>query len=87
MDPVTITLKRNGPYFIAAEDAVRVRIVDHEGHLIVPEPGKRIALCRCGGSLTKPFCDASHKTNGFCHDPTIDPVLDTGRQESGGNEP
>jgi 3-phenylpropionate/trans-cinnamate dioxygenase ferredoxin subunit len=74
MDPVTITLKRNGPYFIAAEDADRVRIVDHEGNLILPEPGKRIALCRCGGSLTKPFCDASHKTNGFCHDPTLDAV-------------
>jgi len=82
MDPVTITLKRNGPYFIAVEDADRVRIVDHEGYLIVPEPGKRIALCRCGGSLTKPFCDASHKTNGFCHDPT----LDAGRVP-GGPEP
>ena len=34
MDPVTITLKRNGPYFIAVEDADRVRIVDHEGNLI-----------------------------------------------------
>jgi len=26
---------------------------------------KMVALCRCGGSKTKPFCDGTHKTNGF----------------------
>ena len=25
----------------------------------------RVALCRCGGSANKPFCDSSHRTNGF----------------------
>ena len=27
--------------------------------------GNRVSLCRCGGSKNKPFCDSTHRTNGF----------------------
>jgi CDGSH-type Zn-finger protein len=43
-------------------------------HLVRMRDGKEIpvkgaaALCRCGGSNTKPFCDGTHKTNGFSGD-------------------
>jgi uncharacterized Fe-S cluster protein YjdI len=40
-----------------------IRIVDAEGKLLYE--GERAALCRCGGSSNKPFCDGTHKTNGF----------------------
>lgn len=62
---ITIRLKRNGPYFIALEEVDQVTIVDADGTTIVPEPGRSIALCRCGGSATKPFCDRTHRENGF----------------------
>ena len=40
-----------------------VRIVDADGAVLYE--GERAALCRCGGSANKPFCDGSHKKNGF----------------------
>jgi uncharacterized Fe-S cluster protein YjdI len=40
-----------------------VRIVDADGALLYE--GEKAALCRCGGSANKPFCDGTHKTNGF----------------------
>ena len=40
-----------------------VRILDSKGDVLYE--GERAALCRCGGSRNKPFCDGTHKTNGF----------------------
>jgi CDGSH-type Zn-finger protein len=38
-------------------------VLDGEGNVLYE--GDRAALCRCGGSANKPFCDGTHKTNGF----------------------
>ena len=57
----TIRLRKNGPYVIDAED---VRVVDWNGQDYVV--GRRpVALCRCGASTTKPFCDGTHSRVGF----------------------
>jgi 3-phenylpropionate/trans-cinnamate dioxygenase ferredoxin subunit len=58
---VRIRLRRNGPYVIEHDD---VTIVDWNGVEYVSER-QPIALCRCGGSLNKPFCDGSHSRIGF----------------------
>lgn len=58
MAEVQITVRDNGPYKVSGP----VRLVDVEGNTWELEPDRTIALCRCGQSRTKPFCDASHKT-------------------------
>jgi CDGSH-type Zn-finger protein len=59
---ITVRLRENGPLVI---DSDEVTVIDWNG---VPyEIARRpIALCRCGGSAKKPFCDGTHKHNGFC---------------------
>ena len=52
---------KNGPYLIEGEGKWKVVI---EGEEKTVEQ-TTIALCRCGHSKNKPFCDGSHKTVGF----------------------
>ena len=55
-----ITALDNGPYLV--KDPMVV--VDPEGNRF-PAERETIALCRCGGSTTKPFCDGTHSKVGF----------------------
>ena len=57
--PATIQPRPNGPYLVKGVEDLR----DAAGQPIAHEPV--FALCRCGGSKNKPFCDSTHKTNGF----------------------
>ncbi len=59
--PVEIKVRDNGPYKVTGH----VRIVDAHGRAWEVDGSRPVALCRCGRSLTKPFCDATHKTAGF----------------------
>ncbi|GMV08603.1 MAG: hypothetical protein ABS52_06720 [Gemmatimonadetes bacterium SCN 70-22] len=65
MSKLTITIRNNGPLFIAADDVDKLQLTDHTGALIPLPTGKGISLCRCGASKRKPFCDTSHRTIGF----------------------
>jgi CDGSH-type Zn-finger protein len=58
---VTIKLRLNGPYRIEDDD---VRVVDWNG-VEYPIERRPIALCRCGASTKKPFCDGTHSKIGF----------------------
>jgi CDGSH-type Zn-finger protein len=64
MVEVTIKARANGPYKVVGP----VRIVDAEDREFVVPEGDTIALCRCGHSRTKPFCDKSHRRVGFFAD-------------------
>ncbi len=55
---VTITIRENGPYVVEGE----FKLVDAQGNEV---PITKPKLCRCGGSMTKPFCDGTHAKIGF----------------------
>jgi CDGSH-type Zn-finger protein len=59
MIEVNIAPSEDGPYLVSGF----VHLTDVDGREI-PHP-EQMALCRCGGSKNKPFCDGSHRTNDF----------------------
>ncbi len=62
MDEVEIKVRENGPYKVTGP----VRLIDADGNEYdLTEQGGAVALCRCGGSTTKPFCDGTHSKIGF----------------------
>ena len=60
MADVTIQVLANGPLLVAGP----VKVTDAGGKEI-PLVKQPAALCRCGHSKNKPFCDGSHRTSGF----------------------
>jgi CDGSH-type Zn-finger protein len=58
---VKITARPNGPYIVEGE----CELHDPTGGRVDTTGRARIALCRCGGSVTKPFCDGTHSKIGF----------------------
>ena len=63
--PATTNVVRpepNGPLLIRGQ----VEVLDAEGNVLLRDT--RVALCRCGGSANKPFCDGTHRQRGFVDD-------------------
>lgn len=65
MADVTIQAFKNGPFIVKGE----VTVLDHQGGEFHPE-GKAVALCRCGESKNRPFCDGTHNGCGFTSEET-----------------
>jgi len=61
MSNMSITATENGPLSFKGP----FRLVDADGTEYDIGERKRVALCRCGGSTTKPFCDGTHSRIGF----------------------
>lgn len=55
----TINVAYNGPLFVRGELQIEGAPAD------APALGFRAALCRCGQSMNKPYCDNSHEKAGF----------------------
>lgn len=57
----TIKVREHGPYLVEGDE---VTLVDWKGNAY-PVATRPFALCRCGHSLEKPFCDGTHRRTGF----------------------
>ena len=62
MSDVSIRVRDNGPLLVEGS----FKLLDGEGNPLPVDSAKpAIALCRCGASANKPFCDGSHKVGDF----------------------
>lgn len=58
----TITVRDNGPLLVQGP----ITVIDAVGtQYQIPADKPAVALCRCGQSKNKPFCDGAHKACGF----------------------
>jgi len=62
MADVKIGVRPNGPFLVEGS----ITLTDSAGNAFPINPDKpAIALCRCGASANRPFCDGAHKSCGF----------------------
>ena len=59
LEQVKVTISENGPYLVKGNFSVE----DAQGNKV--ETKETVALCRCGASTNKPFCDGSHRKAEF----------------------
>ena len=59
-EEATISTYEDGPYLVTGS----FRLLDTKGDEFSMEK-ETIALCRCGASTKKPFCDGTHSKIGF----------------------
>ncbi|MEO6397754.1 MAG: CDGSH iron-sulfur domain-containing protein [Tepidiformaceae bacterium] len=59
MSEVSIQVRNNGPYLVKGG----VVVMDADGNSF--ETKETVALCRCGHSNNKPFCDGGHSAADF----------------------
>ena len=59
MADVKIQALKNGPLLVKGS----VEVLDSNGEIM--QSAAQVALCRCGQSTKKPFCDGTHSKVGF----------------------
>ncbi len=68
MSEVVVKVRANGPLLVEGP----IKVVDHLGNAFPLNPDKpAIALCRCGHSARRPFCDGAHNQCGFAAAETV----------------
>ena len=61
MSDVKVNVRDNGPFLVSGP----ITVEDAEGNLFDLGGKETVALCRCGASEKRPFCDGAHNRCGF----------------------
>jgi len=70
MADVNIRMRPNGPFVVEGP----ITLTDSQGNQFKLSPDKpAIALCRCGQSANRPFCDGAHNRCDFQSDELAQP--------------
>jgi CDGSH-type Zn-finger protein len=64
MSEIRITARKSGPFRVEG-DLSQVKLTDADGNVYDLTGKPHVSLCRCGGSVNKPFCDGTHSKVGF----------------------
>ncbi len=67
MSDVVIKARENGPLLVTGT----ITLTDHLGNVYNLEGKPNVALCRCGASAKKPFCDGAHRACGYIATETV----------------
>lgn len=65
-DDAELVAYPDGPFLLRGN----VKIVGPDGQEL-PRRRRTVALCRCGKSMLKPYCDGTHKIIGFRTEPEV----------------
>jgi len=76
----SIEIQKNGPLYARGD----IKITDMDGNILFRDT--RLALCRCGASKNKPFCDNSHLEINFLSDEGMENEYANDPSDNG-NEP
>src|ERR1700759_241746 len=70
---INVLIKKTGPYVLSG-DLSQLEIADADGKKVDISGKQAIALCRCGASTNKPFCDGTHSKIGrLAAEPAVKP--------------
>ena len=61
---INVVARKNGPYVVSG-DLSELNLTDADGNKYDLSGKQAVALCRCGASVNKPFCDGTHSKIGF----------------------
>jgi CDGSH-type Zn-finger protein len=81
MAQIKITARKNGPFRVEAPEGA-VELVDADGKPYDLTGKPAFSLCRCGGSVNKPFCDGTHSRIGFQAAESAVRAVDTKKPQS-----